>query len=76
MVKIYQMIIEYFNKWPQNIPNGLSIDQIAIKYVNIFRFKTLQNLPKIGIFGLKICHLAALIPAPRVPRRHFFAIGS
>jgi hypothetical protein len=31
------------------IPNGRKIDQMAIKYSNIFYCKTLQNLPKIGI---------------------------
>jgi hypothetical protein len=31
---------------------------MAIKYTNIFHCKTLQNLPKLGFFGLKICHLA------------------
>jgi hypothetical protein len=34
--------------------------QMVIKYSNIFNCKTLQNLPEIGIFGLKINHLATL----------------
>jgi hypothetical protein len=34
------------------------IDQMAVKYSNIFHCNTLQNLPKTGIFGSKICHLA------------------
>jgi hypothetical protein len=33
-------------KWLLNIPN----DQ---KYTNIFHSKALQNLPKVGFFGLK-----------------------
>jgi hypothetical protein len=35
------------NKWPQNIPSGPTIDQMTIKYTNIFLCKTLQNLPKL-----------------------------
>jgi hypothetical protein len=31
---------------------------MAIKYINIFQSKALQNLPKVGIFGFKINHLA------------------
>jgi hypothetical protein len=27
-------------------------DQMAIKYTNIFQYKTLQNLPKLGILFL------------------------
>jgi hypothetical protein len=33
---------------------------MAIKYTNIYQSKALQNLPKIGIFGLKTNHLATL----------------
>jgi hypothetical protein len=33
---------------------------MVIKYINIFQSKALQNLPKIGIFGLKSSHLATL----------------
>jgi hypothetical protein len=36
------------------------MDQVSIKYTNIFQRKTLQNLPKFGFFGLKTNHLAAL----------------
>jgi hypothetical protein len=32
------------------LPNDRKIDQIAIKYTNIFHHKTLQNLPKLGFF--------------------------
>jgi hypothetical protein len=52
-----------YTKWPQSIPNGQKIDQIDIKYV--YRHLPLQVPPKftqIGIFGLKICHLATLPP--------------
>jgi hypothetical protein len=41
-----------------NIPNGDKIYQKAIKCTNIFNCKTLQNLPKIGNFRLKVYHLA------------------
>jgi hypothetical protein len=34
--------------------------QVFIKYTDIFHFKTLQNFPKFGIFGLKTNHLATL----------------
>jgi hypothetical protein len=44
----------------ENIPNGSKIDQMAITYTNIFHCKALQNLPKLGFLGLKICHLATL----------------
>jgi hypothetical protein len=63
---IYQMGKKY-TKWAKNIPNGQKIYQMGKKYTNIFHCKTLQNLPiqiKIGIYGLKICHLATLIKLP------------
>jgi hypothetical protein len=44
-----------YTKWPQNIPNGRKI----------YPYLTLQdppNLTRIGILGLKICHLATLVP--------------
>jgi hypothetical protein len=47
-------------EWPQNITNGCKTDQTALKFTNIFRCKTLQNLPKLGFFCLKICHPATL----------------
>jgi hypothetical protein len=46
--KIYQITIKC-TKWPQNIPNGRKIDQMAITYTNC---KTLQKFTQIG---LKIC---------------------
>jgi hypothetical protein len=45
--KLYQMTIKY-TKWPHNTPNDHKMDQMAIKHTNIFRFKLLQNLPKLG----------------------------
>jgi hypothetical protein len=33
---------------------------MVIKYTNVFHSKALQNLPKLGFFGLKINHLATL----------------
>jgi hypothetical protein len=61
--------------WYQNtktgkyIPNGRiiyvptvhKIYQMSIKYTNIFHCKTLQNLPKFELFGLKIYRLATLL---------------
>jgi hypothetical protein len=41
------MTIKY-TEWPQNIPNGRKIHQMAVNYTNIFHCKTLQNLPKLG----------------------------
>jgi hypothetical protein len=48
-------------KGPQNVSNGIiynimhgsKIDQMAIKYTNIFHCKTLQNLTKMGFWFLK-----------------------
>jgi hypothetical protein len=34
---------------------------VAIKIINIFQSKALQNLPQSYIFGLKINHLATLL---------------
>jgi hypothetical protein len=36
------------------------MDQMNITNTNIFHSKTLENLPKLGYLGLKICHLATL----------------
>jgi hypothetical protein len=36
------------------------MDQVFIKYTDIFHCKTLQNLPKFGFLGLKTNHLATL----------------
>jgi hypothetical protein len=37
----------------KNIPNNQKLYQIAIKYMNIFHCKTLQNLPKFGFLVWK-----------------------
>jgi hypothetical protein len=42
-----------YTKWPQNISNYRKIDQLIIEYTNIFHFKTLQNLPKLGFLVSK-----------------------
>jgi hypothetical protein len=34
---------------------------MSIKYINIFQFKFLQNLPKLGFLVLKINHLATRV---------------
>jgi hypothetical protein len=39
---------------------------MVIKYTKILHCKTLQNFPKIGIFGLKTNHLATLVDSPNV----------
>jgi hypothetical protein len=43
------------------MPIGRKIGTMSIKYINTFHCKTLQNLPKLGFFGLKIYHLATLV---------------
>jgi hypothetical protein len=35
-------------KWSQNVPKVCKIFQMAIKYINIFQSRVLQNLPKLG----------------------------
>jgi hypothetical protein len=36
---------------------------MTTKYTNILHCKTLKNLPKFGILGLKIYHVATLVPS-------------
>jgi hypothetical protein len=50
--KMYQITIKY-PKWPQNIPNDLKIDQMAIKYANIFPLQGPPKFTQTCIFGLK-----------------------
>jgi hypothetical protein len=45
--KIYQNTTNY-TKCPQNITKDCKMDQVSLKYNNIFHCKTLQNLPKFG----------------------------
>jgi hypothetical protein len=42
--------------------------QMSIKCTNIFYGKTLQNFPKIGIFGSKLYHLATLLTTTKKNR--------
>jgi hypothetical protein len=49
---IYQKTIKY-TKWPQNIPKGVTIGPMAIKYTIFFHCKTLQNLSKLGFLVWK-----------------------
>jgi hypothetical protein len=67
--KKYQMTTKY-TKWPHNISNSSKIDQVVIEYPKIFRCKTLQNLPKFGIFGLKTNRLATLLCTTMLFLRH------
>jgi hypothetical protein len=41
---------ENMTRRPQNVPNDHKIYQMDIKFTNIFHYKTLQNLPKLGIW--------------------------
>jgi hypothetical protein len=45
----------------KNIPHVCEIFQRVLKYINFFQSKALQNLPKLGFFGLKRNHLATLM---------------
>jgi hypothetical protein len=49
---MYQMNTKC-TKWLYNIPNLHKIFQMAIKYINIFQSKAIQNLPKSGILVWK-----------------------
>jgi hypothetical protein len=62
--KIYQMNTNYTKR-----PYGHKLYQTAVKYTNIFPSKALQNVPKLGFFGLKMYHLAILLG--RVRRKQF-----
>jgi hypothetical protein len=42
------------------VPNGSKTFQMAIKYINTFYIKALEKYIPVGIFGVKISHLAAL----------------
>jgi hypothetical protein len=45
--KMYQLAIKY-TKLSQNILDIRKMGLMVIKYTNIFHYKTLQNLPKLG----------------------------
>jgi hypothetical protein len=70
--KIYQITIK-FTKWPQCLPNRSKNRPNSHK---IYQHTPLQDPPKftqIGIFGLKICHLATLIQSgPCQPLENVF----
>jgi hypothetical protein len=55
--KLFQIDTKY-TKWPQKKPNGHKIYQ-HLPFQDPPKFKFIQ----IGIFGLKICHLATLLHA-------------
>jgi hypothetical protein len=42
---------------------------MAMKYTQIFHPKAFQNIPQIGIFGVKIQHLATLLLKEKVNAR-------
>jgi hypothetical protein len=44
--------------------NGRKVDQMALKIYQHIRLQDPQKFAQIGIFGLRICHLATL-PHPR-----------
>jgi hypothetical protein len=49
------------NGHTQIIPDGHKLYQTEVKYTNIFHSKALKNIPIcIGIFGMKINHMATL----------------
>jgi hypothetical protein len=58
---IYHMTIKYKMTMAKNELIGLKIGQMSIEYTSIFHCKTLhRKFTQIGIFGLKIYHLATL----------------
>jgi hypothetical protein len=44
--KKYTKMTTKYTKWQENIPNASKMDHMALKFTNIFRRNTLQNLPK------------------------------
>jgi hypothetical protein len=46
---------------PINITKNRKMDQVSIKYTNIFQYKTLPNLPKFRFLVWKRNHLATLV---------------
>jgi hypothetical protein len=56
-----------YTKLPKIAANGRKIFHTTIFHTTIFHSMAIKNLPKIGLFGLKINHLATLIvSAPRL----------
>jgi hypothetical protein len=58
--KIYQRALKY--------TYGSQTDKLSLKFTSIFHCKTLQNLPKLAVFGLKIGRLATLTFGPFFPK--------
>jgi hypothetical protein len=54
--KIYQMSITYFKQPLSHNPHDHKIPMPTFFYS-----KPLLNIPKLGFFGTKICHLATLL---------------
>jgi hypothetical protein len=67
---------DYFYKTPQNIPNGHEIHKNDVSIPNgheILQHFSFQGTPKftqLGIFGMKIYHLATLVPNLTVTHTH------
>jgi hypothetical protein len=59
-VKIYQIATKLPNG-NKNVPRGRNIFQTDIEYTHLFPLKDPPKFTQIGIFGLKINHLATLI---------------
>jgi hypothetical protein len=70
---LYQMVINN-TKRPYIISNGHKLYQTAVKFTNIFHYKALQNIPKLGFFGLKINNLATLLPISLCMKLSFSAV--
>jgi hypothetical protein len=65
-----------YTKWQHNIPKGLKIDPMAVKYT-IFHCKTLQNLPKSRFWVWKYtiwqpCRVRLRFPGFRIFRIHVY----
>jgi hypothetical protein len=57
----YTRFTTKYTKLPQTILNGRKIDQMSIKYTNIFHCKDPTKFTQIALFCLKIYHLATLL---------------
>jgi hypothetical protein len=81
LIKTWKKILndQKYTKCVQNIPNGRKIDQKTLTLTNILHCKTQQNLAKLGFFGLKMYHLATLLPfihafVPTMSDRHLLLL--
>jgi hypothetical protein len=66
---IYQINMKY-TKLLHNIPNSSKVDQTTVKITNIFLFKTLQNLPKLGFL---VWEYAIWQPCPESALQNLFS---